>query len=73
MIGTWASGFASQVLAIALLMAGLGGALLLIFLEVGLSEEQERAADEERRRERAPQHRDSRKRPRFSGWPRRPS
>jgi hypothetical protein len=43
-------GLAGQVLAIALISAGLGGALLLMFLDVGLSEDRERARDEERRR-----------------------
>lgn len=47
------AGLAGQVLAIALITAGLGGALLLAFLEVGLSEERELARDEERRRKRA--------------------
>jgi hypothetical protein len=39
-----------DVLAIALISAGLGGALLLMFLDVGLSEDRQRARDEERRR-----------------------
>jgi hypothetical protein len=41
-----------QVLAIVLISIGLGGALLLLFLEVGLSEDREHARDEERRRRR---------------------
>jgi hypothetical protein len=45
-------GVAGQVLTIVLLSAGLGGAVLLVFLEVGLSEDRERARDEERRRRR---------------------
>ena len=49
-----AGGLVGQVLAIALITFGLGGALLLIFLEVGLSEDRERARDEERRRGRRP-------------------
>jgi hypothetical protein len=43
-------GLAGQVLAIALISAGLGGALVLMFLDVGLSEDRQRARDEERRR-----------------------
>jgi hypothetical protein len=39
-------GLTGQVLAIALISLGLGGALLLLFLEVGLSEDRERARDE---------------------------
>src|SRR5438045_9601330 len=43
-------GLAGDLLAIALLLLGLGGALLLIFYEVGLSEERELAREEEQRR-----------------------
>ena len=46
-------GLTGQVLAIALATAGLGGAVLLVFFEVGLSEDRERALEEERRRKRA--------------------
>jgi hypothetical protein len=42
-------GVTGQVLTIVLVSAGLGGAVLLVFLEVGLSEDRERARDEERR------------------------
>jgi hypothetical protein len=47
-----AGGLLGQVLAIALITLGLGGALLLTFLEVGLSEDRDRASEEERRRRR---------------------
>jgi len=47
-------GVAGQALAIALITVGLGGALLLVFYEVGLSEDRERAREEERRRRRRP-------------------
>jgi uncharacterized membrane protein len=40
-------GLTGEVLALLLITIGLGGALLLLFLEVGLSEDKERA---ERRR-----------------------
>ena len=46
-------GLTGQVLAITLITVGLGGALLLLFLEVGLSEDRARAREEERRRRRA--------------------
>ena len=46
--GMLVGGLAGQVLAIGLILAGLGGALLLAFLEVGLSEDRER--DERSRR-----------------------
>jgi hypothetical protein len=43
-------GLLGQVLAIALITAGLGGALLLVFYEVGLSEDRERAREQKRDR-----------------------
>lgn len=46
-------GLTGQVLGIALVTVGLGGAVLLTFFEVGLSEDRER--EKERRRERAAQ------------------
>jgi hypothetical protein len=46
-------GLTGQVLAIALITLGLGAALLLLFLEVGLSEERELANEERRRRRKA--------------------
>ena len=45
-------GVVGQALAIALITAGLGGALLLVFYEVGLSEDRERAREEKRRHRR---------------------
>lgn len=44
------AGVAGEVLTIVLISGGLAGALLLLFLEVGLSEERDLARDEERRR-----------------------
>ena len=46
-------GLVAQVVAIALVSAGLGGALLYAFYEVGVSEDRDRA-EEERRRRRGP-------------------
>ena len=43
------SGVTGEVLTIVLLSAGLGGAVLLVFLEVGLGEERDRASKRERR------------------------
>jgi hypothetical protein len=57
------------VLAIALFTLGLGAAVLLMFLEVGLSEERELAREEMRRRQRTSAG-ERRLRPRR--WPRRP-
>jgi membrane associated rhomboid family serine protease len=45
-------GLAGQVAAIALVSAGLGGALLFAFYEVGVSEDRDRADEERRRRRR---------------------
>ena len=60
-------GLAGQLLTIAFELLGWGGALLLIFFEVGLSEDRERAREQERRRQPgpgAPQRRLGRLRPR---------
>ena len=46
------NGVAGEVLTIVLISAGLGGALLLVFLDIGLGEERENAREEERRRRR---------------------
>lgn len=43
-------GVTGEVLTIVLMSAGLAGALLLAFLEIGLGEERELAREEERRR-----------------------
>jgi membrane associated rhomboid family serine protease len=43
-------GLAGQVAAIALVSAGLGGALLFAFYEVGVSEDRDRAEQERKRR-----------------------
>jgi hypothetical protein len=72
MCAAFVGGLTGQVLTIALVSAGLGGALLLVFLEVGLSEDRERAKDDERRRKRAGQRVDAQQRPWFRRRPRRP-
>jgi hypothetical protein len=46
-------GLTGEVLAIALITLGLGAVVLLVFLEVGLSEERDLAMEETRRRQRA--------------------
>jgi hypothetical protein len=65
-------GLLGEALAIGLILAGLGGALLLVFYEVGLSEDRERARDEQRRRRRASKHGDAKGRRWSRRWPRRP-
>jgi hypothetical protein len=62
-------GQTGEVLAIGLITLGLGAALLLVFLEVGLSEERELAREERGRQERAT---DGKRRLRPRRWPRRP-
>jgi hypothetical protein len=46
------AGSTGEILATALLSVGLVAAVVFVFLEVGLSEDRERAGDEERRRKR---------------------
>jgi hypothetical protein len=58
-------GLTGEVLAIALITLGFGVLVLLMFLEVGLSEERELAREEKQRRQRAT---DRERRPRH--WPR---
>jgi hypothetical protein len=62
-------GLTGEVMAIALITLGLGAVVLLMFLEVGLSEERELAREEKRRRQRAT---DAERRLRPRRWPRRP-
>jgi hypothetical protein len=62
-------GLTGEVLAIALITLGLGAVLLVMFLEVGLSEERDLAMEEKRRRRRENEQ-ERRLRPRR--WPRRP-
>lgn len=73
--GVVVSGEAGQLLAIALLSIGLGGIVLLVFLEVGLSEDRERAREAARRQREAARQQPASMR-RLSGWrrtrPRRP-
>jgi hypothetical protein len=64
-------GLTGEVLAIILLSLGFGGAVLLAFLEVGLSEDRARAREDARRR-RPPAGPGPPGRPRFRGRPRRP-
>jgi hypothetical protein len=75
-------GLIGQLLTFVLIAFGLGGAVLLVFLEVGLSEDRERAREEERRREQSRRERSRpvgarpgpRRKPRLQSprWPRRP-
>jgi hypothetical protein len=62
-------GLTGEVLSITLITLGLGAAVLLMFLEVGLSEERELAREEKRRRQRTSA---GERRLRPGRWPRRP-
>jgi hypothetical protein len=72
LVGVFVGGFAGGVIAITCVTIGLGAALLLLFLEVGLSEDRERAEDAERRRRRSARKAHVDRRPRQQHWPRRP-
>jgi len=65
-------GITGEVLTITLMSAGLAGALLLVFLEIGLGEERDLASDEQRRRKRERLALGGRQRPRLRRRPRRP-
>jgi hypothetical protein len=54
-------GITGEVLTIVLISVGLGGALLLVFLEIGLGEERDLAQAERTRRERQQRRRSDRR------------
>jgi hypothetical protein len=64
-------GLTGEVLTIVLISAGVGGALLLVFLEIGLGEERE-LEHERKRRERQQRRIQSLRRPWLGRRPRRP-
>jgi len=57
-------GLGGRILTTALMTAGLGGAILLVFLEIGLSEDRQLAKDEELREGRRDRHSARRRRDR---------
>jgi hypothetical protein len=63
-------GLIGQLLALVLISVGLGAIVLLVFYEVGLSEDKERAAEQERQEERSSRNAEAHPRPRLP--PRRP-
>jgi hypothetical protein len=67
------AGVTGEVLTVVLMSIGFAGALLLVFLEIGLGEERDLARDEERRRRRTMRAIDARRRGRLPQRPRRPS
>jgi hypothetical protein len=58
-------GLTGQLLALVLISLGLGAIVLLVFYEVGLSEDKERAAEEARQKERAERGATTHPRPRL--------
>jgi hypothetical protein len=56
-------GVAGEILTIVLIAAGLGGGVVVVFLEIGFGEERDLAREEERKRKRA--ERIGRRRPRL--------
>lgn len=73
--GLFVSGLTGQLLAIVLISLGLGGAVLLVFLEIGLSEDRDRAHEADRQRQPLKQQRKPGPTSRLSKfrWPRRPT
>jgi hypothetical protein len=67
------AGLVGDILRLTLITLGLGAVLLLVFYEIGLSEDKARAKEEEERGRRQPQHEDPPRGLRSSGRPRRPS
>lgn len=65
-------GITGEVLTVVLMSAGFAGAVLLLFLEVGLGEERDLARDQERRRRRDAITPGARRRARLARRPRRP-
>jgi uncharacterized membrane protein len=65
-------GLAGELLTISLMSLGLAGALLLVFLEIGLSDERAVERDEQSRRRRERRALSNLRRVRLLGRPRRP-
>ena len=66
-------GLVGDILRLSLITLGMGWVLLLVFYEIGLSEDKARAKEDEERRRRKPEHEDPPRRLWSSGRPRRPS
>ncbi|MGZ4221978.1 MAG: hypothetical protein ACXVSU_12990 [Solirubrobacteraceae bacterium] len=58
-------GLTGQLLALVLISVGLGAVVLLVFYEVGLSEDKDRAAEQERRKELSSKPTEAHPRPRL--------
>jgi hypothetical protein len=66
-------GLTGDIIRLSLITLGLGAVLLLVFYEIGLSEDKARAREEEERRRRRPEHDEPPRRSWFSSRPRRPN
>ena len=58
-------GLTGQLLALVLISVGLGAVVLLVFYEVGLSEDKDRAAEQARKEERSERQSEAHPRPRL--------
>jgi NADH:ubiquinone oxidoreductase subunit 6 (subunit J) len=65
-------GLTGELIGLSLITLGLGAVVLLVFFEVGLSEDRELAREEERRRRQAAKRAGAEHRPRRPRPPRRP-
>jgi hypothetical protein len=66
-------GLTGDIIRLSLISLGLGAVVLIVFYEIGLSEDRERAREERERKERQPKHDDSESRPWLGRRPRRPN
>lgn len=67
-------GLTGDIARLSLITVGFGAVLLIVFYEIGLSEDKARAREEEEERERRqPEHGDAERRSSWTGRPRRPS
>jgi uncharacterized membrane protein YfcA len=67
------SGLVGDIIRLTLLTLGMGWVLLLVFYEIGLSEDKARAKEDEERRRHQPEHEEPDRRPWLRRRPRRPS
>jgi hypothetical protein len=65
-------GIVGDIIRLSLLTLGMGWVILLVFYEIGLSEDKARAKEEEERRGRQPEHEEPERRSWLPRRPRRP-
>jgi hypothetical protein len=66
-------GLVGDIIRLTLITLGMGWVLLLVFYEIGLSEDKARAKEDEERRRHQPEHDEPDRRPWLGRRPRRPS